>query len=81
MGGSANEASRGRMGLSAGTGGADRVDPLAGSGLSHSEPTLHGAGQEGVGADREETTRLARDARELLREDQANRDVPGGGTR
>ncbi|HEV3052599.1 MAG TPA: PRC-barrel domain-containing protein [Longimicrobium sp.] len=81
MGGSPNDATRGKMGLSAGTGGADQVDPLAGSGLKSSEPTLHGAGQEGVGADREETTRLAREARELLREDHANRDVPGGGTR
>jgi sporulation protein YlmC with PRC-barrel domain len=81
MGGSPNDAMRGKMGLSAGTGGAGQVDPLAGSGLESSKPTLHGAGQEGVGADREETTRLARDARALLREDRANRDVPGGGTR
>lgn len=70
---------RGNPGLGGGTGGADRVDPLSGSGLSRSEPTLHGAGQEGVGADRDETTRLAREASELLREDQRNRDVPGGG--
>jgi sporulation protein YlmC with PRC-barrel domain len=81
MGDSPNDATRGRMGLSAGTGGTDQVDPLAGSGLETSEPTLHGAGQEGVGADPEETSRLAQDARELLREDHANRDVPGGGTR
>lgn len=81
MGGSPNDATRGQTGLSAGTGGADQVDPLRGSGLERSEPTLHGAGQEGVGADPEETRRLAGDARELLREDHANRDVDRGGTR
>lgn len=80
-GDSPNDGTRGNTGLSAGTGGVDQVDPLAGSGLERSEPTLHGAGQEGVGADPEETSRLARDARELLREDHANRDVPGGGGR
>lgn len=78
-GGTANEATRGNLGLSAGTGGADQVDPLSGSGLSRSDPTLHGAGQEGVGADTEETRRLAREAGELLREDHRNRDVPGTG--
>lgn len=70
---------RGNFGLSGGTGGAADVDQLSGSGLSQSNPTLHGAGQEGVGADRDETTRLAREASERLREDQENRGVGGTG--
>lgn len=78
-GDSPNHATRGNMGLSAGTGGADQVDQLSGSGLSRSEPTLHGAGQEGVGADRDETTRLAREASELLRQDRENRGLGGAG--
>jgi hypothetical protein len=72
-------ARRGNVGLSGGTGGAADVDPLSGSGLERGSPTLHGAGQEGVGADRDETSRLAREARERLREDQANRGVGGTG--
>lgn len=79
MSASPNDATRGNMGLSAGTGGADQVDQLSGSGLSRSEPTLHGAGQEGVGASEEETRRLAREASELKREDHQNRGVPGSG--
>ena len=70
---------RGNFGLSGGTGGAGDVDQLSGSGLSQSNPTLHGAGQEGVGADRDETARLAREAGERLREDRENRGVPGSG--
>jgi hypothetical protein len=77
-GGTSNPSPRGNFGLSGGTGGAG-VDPLGGSGLSRSEPTLHGAGQEGVGADREETARLAREAGERLREDRDNRGVGGTG--
>lgn len=78
-GGSPGRAQQGMMGLSGGSGGVDEVDPLRGSGLEHREPTLHGAGQEGVGASPEETRRLAGDARELLREDHRNRDVGGTG--
>jgi hypothetical protein len=69
----------GTMGPGGGTGGVDDVDQLRGSGLDHHPPTLHGAGQEGVGASPEETRRLAGDARELLREDLRNRDVGGAG--
>ncbi|WP_420129690.1 PRC-barrel domain-containing protein [Longimicrobium sp.] len=79
MSGSPHEADRGDVGLSAGTGDARQVDQLSGSGLSHSEPTLHGAGQEGVAADRDETTRLAHEAGERLREDRDNRGVGGTG--
>ncbi|HEX2207183.1 MAG TPA: PRC-barrel domain-containing protein [Longimicrobium sp.] len=99
---SPNQATRGNMGLSAGTGGADQVDQLSGSGLRRDGgggPDAMLAGESRVnqvnnaqagpggttgtgdaGADRDETRRLARDARELLCEDQRNRDVPGGGT-
>ncbi|HEX5868824.1 MAG TPA: hypothetical protein VFY65_00340, partial [Longimicrobium sp.] len=79
-GGTSNASPRGNSGLSGGSGGAADVDPLSGSGLPHGSPTLHGAGQEGVGADRDETARLAREASERLREDQQNRGVGGSGS-
>ena len=62
--------------LSAGTGGVDEVDQLSGSGLDR-RPREMPSGD--MGADEEETARLAQDARELLREDHQNRDVPRGG--
>jgi photosynthetic reaction center H subunit len=77
--GATEELQRGRMGPSGGTGGVSEADQLRGSGLEHREPTLHGAGQEGVGASPEETRRLADHARDLLREDHRNRDVGGTG--
>ena len=63
--------------LSRGTGGADQVDPLSGSGLQRG-PREMPSGD--AGADEDETRRLAQDARELLREDHRNRDVGGGGS-
>ncbi len=69
--------SGGGMDLSRGTGGADQVDPLSGSGLQRGAGGGMPSGD--AGADPDETRRLAQDARELLREDQRNRDVGGGG--
>jgi hypothetical protein len=61
--------------LSRGTGGADQVDSLSGSGLQRGPREMPSAD---MGADEDETRRLAQDARELRREDHQNRDVGGG---
>ena len=77
-GGSPNQPTGGNLGLSAGTGGADQVDPLSGSGL----PRDASRGPDGggnAGGDRDETRRLAQDGMERLREDHDNRGVGGGG--
>jgi hypothetical protein len=78
-GGTSNTAPRGNFGLSGGTGGADQVDQLSGSGLQRDGGTLHGASTGDTGTDRDETARLAREASERLREDQANRGLGGTG--
>lgn len=66
----------GGMDLSRGTGGADQVDSLSGSGLQRGPRDMPSGD---MGADPDETRRLAQDAHELRREDQQNRDVGGGG--
>ncbi|HEU4885768.1 MAG TPA: PRC-barrel domain-containing protein [Longimicrobium sp.] len=78
-GGSPDTSSRGNFGLSGGTGGAAEVDPLSGSGLPRDGATLHGSSTGDVGTDRDETSRLAREAGERLREDRDNRGVGGTG--
>jgi hypothetical protein len=70
---------RGNFGLSGGTGGAADVDPLSGSGLQRDGGTLHGSSTGDTGTDRDETSRLAREASERLREDRDNRGVGGTG--
>jgi hypothetical protein len=67
---------RGNFGLTGGTGGAADVDPLSGSGLQRG---THGTSDGDVGTDRDETSRLAREASERLREDRDNRGVGGTG--
>jgi hypothetical protein len=78
-GGTSNISPRGNFGLTGGTGGADDVDAPSGSGPQRDSSTLHGAGTGDVGADRDETARLAREAGERLREDRGNRGVGGSG--
>jgi hypothetical protein len=78
-GGTSNAAPRGNLGLGGGTGGAGQVDQLSGSGLQRDGSTLHGASTGDTGTDRDETARLAREASERLREDQANRGLGGTG--
>ncbi|HEX2078968.1 MAG TPA: PRC-barrel domain-containing protein [Longimicrobium sp.] len=92
MHGSPNEAARGNLGMSAGTGGVDEVDQLSGSGLPRDggrgsdgsisgSPAGPGSGTGDDGAGRDETRRLAQDAADRLRQDHENRGVGGtGGT-
>ncbi|HEX6371703.1 MAG TPA: PRC-barrel domain-containing protein [Longimicrobium sp.] len=75
-GGTSNTPDRGGSGPSGGTGGAADVDPLSGSGLQRG---THGASEGDVGTGRDETSRLAREAGERLREDRDNRGVGGTG--
>jgi hypothetical protein len=78
-GGSPDTSPRGNFGLSGGTGGVADVDPLSGSGLERDGSTLRGSSTGDVGTDRDETSRLAREAGERLREDRDNRGVGGTG--
>lgn len=78
-GGTPNTSPRGNFGLSGGTGGVDDVDQLSGSGLQRDGSTLRGSSTGDTGTDRDETARLAREASERLREDQANRGLGGTG--
>lgn len=76
-GSSVGSGSGGMNDLSRGTGGADQVDQLSGSGLQRGPREMPSAD---MGADKDETRRLAQDAHELRREDQQNRGVGGGGS-
>lgn len=78
---SPNHARGGSLGLSQGTG-MDGVDVLRGSGLPRDggEDPGGSVGTGDAGADREETSRLAREGMDRLREDHRNRGVGGGGS-
>ena len=61
-------------------GGSGSVSGGASGGLTPGTRGEPGHGTDDIGASREETHRLAQDARELRREDHENRDVDGRGT-